>query len=189
MGRTRISEEESRRSGVMARVKAGELKQVEAAAMLNLSYRQTKRMYQRYLKSGSQGLVHRQAGKVSNRAKSDKIRLQVLELVKEHYSGVPGERFGPTLAAEHLAEDHGIEVDAETLRRWMLAEGLWTKERKRKTYRQRRMRRAHFGELVQMDGSFHAWLEARGPEGCLIKRLPDQYGGRRHQQGAGDDHG
>ena len=173
MGRTRISEEESRRSGVMARVKAGELKQVEAAAMLNLSSRQTKRMYQRYLKSGSQGLVHRQAGKVSNRAKSDKIRLQVLELVKEHYSGVPGERFGPTLAAEHLAEDHGIEVDAETLRRWMLAEGLWTKERKRRAYRQRRMRRAHFGELVQMDGSFHAWLEARGPEGCLINMVDD----------------
>ena len=173
MGRTRISEEESRRSGVMARVKAGELKQVEAAAMLNLSYRQTKRMYQRYLKSGSQGLVHRQAGKVSNRAKSGKLRRQVLELVRKHYGGSAGERFGPTLAAEHLAEDHGIEVDAETLRRWMLAEGLWTKERKRKAYRQRRMRRAHFGELVQMDGSFHAWLEARGPAGCLINVVDD----------------
>ncbi len=173
MGRTRISEEETRRSGVMERVKAGELKQVEAAAILNLSYRQTKRLYQRYVKSGTRGLIHGQAGKASNRAKSGKIRHEILELVKKHYGGGPGERFGPTLAAEHLAEDHGIEVDAETLRRWMLAEGLWTKERKRKAYRQRRMRRAHFGELVQMDGSFHAWLEDRGPEGCLINMVDD----------------
>ena len=173
MGRTRISEEETRRSGVMERVKAGELKQVEAAAILNLSYRQTKRLYQRYVKSGTRGLVHGQAGKASNRAKSGKIRHEILELVKKHYGGGPGERFGPTLASEHLAEDHGIEVDAETLRRWMLAEGLWTKERKRKAYRQRRMRRAHFGELVQMDGSFHAWLEDRGPEGCLINVVDD----------------
>ena len=168
-----MSEKETRRCGVMGRVKAGELKQVEAAAMLSLSYRQMKRLYQRYLKFGSKGLIHGQAGKVSNRAKSGKIRRQVVELVKEHYSGGPGERFGPTLGAEHLSEDHGIEVDAETLRRWMLAEGLWTRERKRKAYRQRRMRRAHFGELVQMDGSFHAWLEDRGPEGCLINMVDD----------------
>ena len=168
-----MSEEETRRCGVMGRVKAGELKQVEAAAMLSLSYRQMNRLYQRYLKFGSKGLIHGQVGKVSNRAKSGKIRRQVVELVKEHYSGGPGERFGPTLGAEHLSEDHGIEVDAETLRRWMLAEGLWTRERKRKAYRQRRMRRAHFGELVQMDGSFHAWLEDRGPEGCLINMVDD----------------
>jgi len=65
---------------------------------------------------------------------------------------------GPTLAAEHLEHDYGLKVDAETLRRWMLTEGLWKRERKRKPYRQRRQRRPHFGELVQMDGSFHDWL-------------------------------
>ena len=66
-----------------------------------------------------------------------------------------------------------LKVDAETLRRWMLAEGLWSRERKRRTHRRRRERKEHFGELVQMDGSFHAWLEERGPEGCLIDMIDD----------------
>jgi len=50
---------------------------------------------------------------------------------------------------------------------------LWTRERSRKPYRQRRLRRAHFGELVQMDGSFEDWLEQRGPRGCLIHMVDD----------------
>jgi len=168
-----MSEEEVRRAGVLKRVKSGELKQVEAAEMLGLSYRQAKRLYRRYLTEGAKGLVHRSAGRPSNRGRPEKERRQILGLVRKHYSGGPGERFGPTLAAEHLEEDHGITVDAETLRRWMLAEGLWTRERKRKAYRQRRVRRAHFGELVQMDGSFEAWLEERGPRGCLIHMVDD----------------
>ncbi|PYU10988.1 MAG: ISNCY family transposase [Acidobacteria bacterium] len=89
------------------------------------------------------------------------------------YGGAVGERFGPTLAAEHLASEDGLQIDAETLRRWMLAEGLWSRERKRRRHRQRRERKEHFGELVQMDGSFHAWLEERGPEGCLIDMVDD----------------
>ena len=168
-----MSEEEVRRAGVLKRVKAGELRQVEAAEVLGLSYRQVKRIYQRFVGEGTNGLVHRSAGKPSNRARPAKERQQILKLVKKRYSGAPGERFGPTLAAEHLEEDYGLVVDAETLRRWMLAEGLWTRERKRKPYRQRRVRRAHCGELVQMDGSFEAWLEERGPRGCLIHMVDD----------------
>jgi hypothetical protein len=121
----------------------------------------------------AKGLVHRSAGKRSNRARPAKERQQILRLVKKHYSGAPGERFGPTLAAEHLQADHDIGIDAETLRRWMLAEGLWSRERQRKPYRQRRARRPHFGELVQMDGSFEDWLEERGPRGCLIHMVDD----------------
>jgi transposase len=168
-----MSDEEVRRAGVLKRVKAGELTQVEAAEMLGLSYRQVKRLYRRFFVGGAKALVHRSAGKPSNRARPAAERKRVLLLVRKHYSGKPGERFGPTLAAEHLQEDHGIPVDAETLRRWMLADGLWTRERKRKPYRQRRERRAHFGELVQMDGSFEAWLEDRGPRGCLIHMVDD----------------
>jgi len=122
-----MSEQETRRAGVLERVKAGELKQIVAAA---------------------------------------------LRIIAEHYQG-PGEPFGPTLAAEHLAQDHGLKIDAETLRRWMLTEGLWKRGRKRKPYRQRRPRRAHFGELVQMDGSFEDWLEGRGPRGCWIDMVDD----------------
>jgi hypothetical protein len=96
-----------------------------------------------------------------------------MKLVREKYGAGEGERFGPTLAAEHLASEDGIRMDAETLRRWMLQEGLWSRRRKRKPYRQRRERRRHFGELVQMDGSFHEWLEDRGPDGCMMNMTDD----------------
>lgn len=168
-----MSEEEVRRAGVLKRVRTNELTQVEAAEMLGLSYRQVKRLYGRYLTGGAKGLVHLSAGRPSNRARPTQERKRILTLVRKHYGGGPGARFGPTLAAEHLQEDHGLTVDSETLRRWMLAEGLWTRERKRKPYRQRRERRAHCGELVQMDGSFEAWLEDRGPRGCLIHMVDD----------------
>jgi len=167
-----MSEKEVRRGGVLARVEAGEVTQVEAAAILGLSYRQTKRLWKQYQQGGAAGLVHGNAGRASNRAIDAKVRRRALKLVRKNYQG-PGAAFGPTLAAEHLREDHGIAVDAETLRRWMLAEGLWQRERKRKAYRQRRKRRAHFGELVQMDGSFEAWFEERGPRGCLVSMVDD----------------
>jgi hypothetical protein len=96
-----------------------------------------------------------------------------MKLVREKYGEGEGERFGPTLAAEHLASEDGVRMDAETLRRWMLAEGLWSRRRKRKPYRQRRERRRHFGELVQMDGSFHDWLEQRGADGCMMNMTDD----------------
>ena len=96
--------------------------------------------------------------------------------MREHYSGEPGERFGPTLAAEHLAADHGIEVARETLRGWMLAAGLWSRVRKRKPHRTRRQRRAHFVELIQLDGSHHGWLEGRAPKGCLMNFVDDATG-------------
>lgn len=171
-----MNDRETRRSGVLDRVKSENLTQVEAAEILGLSYRQTKRLYRRFLKLGAAGLVHGQVGKRSNHAKAARFRRRVLALVRKHYSGEPGERFGPTLAAEHLAEDHGLAVDAETLRRWMLEEGLWSRARKRQPCRQRRLRRAHFGELVQMDGSFEDWLEERGPRGCLIHMVDDATG-------------
>jgi hypothetical protein len=102
-----------------------------------------------------------------------KVLQLVRQLVREKYGGAVGERFGPTLAAEHLQSEDGWKVYAETLRRWMLAEGLWSRERKGRRHRQRRLRKEHFGELVQMDGSFHAWLEDRGPQGCLIDLVDD----------------
>jgi hypothetical protein len=72
-----------------------------------------------------------------------------------------------------LESEDGLKVDAETLRRWMLGEGIWSRARRRRSHRRRRERKEHFGELVQMDGSFHCWLEKRGPEGCLIDMVDD----------------
>jgi hypothetical protein len=168
-----MSSRELERVEVMGRVGSGELKLSDAAVMLELSYRQTKRLWRRYRRVGSKGLKHGNAGGASNRSKPLKLRRRVLNLIKQKYSGSEEERFGPTLAAEHLAEEDGIVMDHETLRRWMLAERLWSRQRKRKKHCQRRERKSHFGELVQLDGSFHDWLEERGPRGCLMDMVDD----------------
>ena len=126
-----------------------------------------------YQQGGGAGLKHGHAGRPSNRAKPEKFRRKVWGLVGKKYSGSEEERFGPRLAAEHLAEEDGLVIDAETLRGWMLQAGLWARQRKRKAFRKRRERKPHFGELVQLDGSFHAWLEGRGPEGCLMDMVED----------------
>jgi len=107
-----------------------------------------------------------------------------LALVREKYSGPGDVRFGPTLAAEHLASEDGLTVDHETLRRWMLAAGLWSRARKPSPHRRRRERKAHFGELVQMDGSFHEWLEGRGPASCLLTLVDDATGTTHGRFGA-----
>src|SRR6266849_5330467 len=168
-----MSKRELRRVGVLARVASEELKLVDAAKILSLSYRQAKRIWRRYEKEGAEGLKHRSGGRRSNRAKPKKFRARVMRLLRKKYSGAVGERFGPTLASEHLASEDNLEVHAETLRRWMLAEGLWSRARKRKQHRERREAKEHFGELVQMDGSFHKWFEDRGPEGCLMNLVDD----------------
>ena len=168
-----MSKRELARAGVLARVKGGDLRVVDAAVLMRLSYRQGKRLWKRYREEKAAGLKHRSAGRRSNRAYAEKFRSQVLGLVREKYGGGVGERFGPTLAAEHLASEDKLQVDAETLRRWMLAEGLWSRERRRKGHRRRRERKEHFGEMVQMDGSFHPWLEERGPKGCLMDLADD----------------
>src|SRR5262249_14091194 len=168
-----MSKGELRRVEVLARVRSRQLRVVDAARLMRVSYRQAKRLWKRYREEGASGVQHRSAGQPSNHAHDAKFRRKVLQLVREKYSGAVGERFGPTLAAEHLASEDGLGVDAETLRRWMLAEGLWSRERKRRRHRRRRERKEHFGEMVQMDGSFHAWLEERGPEGCLIDMVDD----------------
>ena len=171
-----MSSKEMRRAGVLERVKNGELKLGNAAVMMGISYRQSKRMAKRYREGGAKGLQHRGAGRESNRRKPKKFRERVLRLVGKKYSGEEGERFGPTLAAEHLASDDHVEVNVQTLRRWMLSEGLWSRARKRRKHRKRRERKEHVGELVQMDGSFHDWLEDRGPRGCLMNMVDDASG-------------
>jgi transposase len=143
---------------------------------MEVSYRQAKRLYRRYRAEGAKGLKHRSAGRASNRATAGRTQRRVLALIREKYSGGVDERFGPTLAAEHLASEDGITIDHETLRRWMLAAGLWSRARKRSPHRRRRARMAHFGELVQLDGSFHPWFEDRGPQSCLLTLVDDATG-------------
>jgi len=168
-----MSDGELRRATVLAQVKSKAWTLVEAAERMGLSYRQTKRLWRRYQAKGAKGLVHGNAGRSSNRAQPKKVRRKVMGLIRAKYWGVVGERFGPTLAAEHLASEDSIELSPTTVRRWMLAEGLWSRERKTREHRKRRDRREHFGDLVQLDGSFHEWLEKRGPRGCLMNLVDD----------------
>jgi transposase len=171
-----MSARELRRVAVLARVKAGTLSLGSAATLMGVSYRQAKRLWRRYRASGGQALQHRNTGRPSNRARPPAERRRVLALVRRKYGGEAGARFGPTLAAEHLATDDGVHVHRETLRRWMLAAGLWQRRRKRAVHRRRRPRMAHRGELVQLDGSFHRWFEDRGPAACLLTLVDDATG-------------
>lgn len=171
-----MSTRELTRVEVMSRVKAGSLSVRSAATVLGVSYRQAKRLARRYRAEGAKGLKHRSAGGPSNHARPTAERERAVALVREKYSGSVDVRFGPTLAAEHLASEDGLTVHPDTLRRWLLAEGLWSRARKRSPHRARRERKAHFGELVQLDGSFHLWYEDRGPRGCLMNLVDDATG-------------
>ena len=133
-----MSEREMRRAAVLAQVKSGAWTLVQGAERMELSYRQAKRLWKRYQSKGATGLVHGSAGRSSNRAKPKQVRRKVVGLIRQKYSGEVGARFGPTLAAEHLASEDQIELSATTVRRWMLAEGLWSRERKVRQHRQRR---------------------------------------------------
>ena len=126
-----MSARELTRVEVLSRVKAGTLSLSSAATLLAVSYRQAKRLARRYRADGAKGLKHRGAGGASNHARPTAERERVLALVREKYSGPIDVRFGPTLAAEHLASEDGVTVHHDTLRRWMLAEGLWSQARKR----------------------------------------------------------
>ena len=168
-----MSEREMRRAAVLAQVKSGAWTLVEAGERMEVSYRQAKRLWKRYEQKAAAGLVHGNAGRESNRSKPKKVRKRVVRLIGQKYSGEVGERFGPTLAAEHLSSEDQIELSVTTVRRWMMEEGLWSRARRTRQHRKRRERREHFGELVQLDGSFHEWLEGRGPRGCLMNLVDD----------------
>lgn len=168
MRRTALSKRELTRSGILARVKADDLRLKDAAELMRVSYRQAKRLWKRYQAGGAAALKHGNAGSRSHRARPVKQRQKILKRVREKYGG-----FGPTLAAEHLASEDKLQVHAETLRRWMLEEGLWKRARKAQAHRKRRDRKPHFGELVQMDGSFHDWYQKRAGKACLMNMVDD----------------
>lgn len=162
-----MSRKERERLKVFARVKRKELTLKEASELSGLSYRHCCRAYKRYQKEGDRSLVHRSRGRRSNRGHDPGVKSAVLARYQEQYPD-----FGPTLAAEKLAGE-GYQVHHETLRRWLLTAGLWQRRRKRDKHRSWRERRAHFGELVQLDGSHHQWFEKRADRGCLMRMIDD----------------
>lgn len=144
---------------------------VEAALKLKISYRQAKRVYALFQEKGEAGLVHGLQGRASNNRLEEGLKAQVVEAYRNRYSD-----FGPTLALEKLAEHEGLMLSKESLRQLLIAEGLWMKRKRRKAYHARRAPRERFGELVQFDGSHHAWFEDRGPKCCLMNMVDDATG-------------
>lgn len=165
-----MSKRERRRLEVFSQVKSGKLSLGTASELLGVSYRQVKRLWARYQSAGDAGLVHGLRGRKSNRQGNEKLRKKVLARYQKEYGD-----YGPTLAAESLAEE-GLVVPVQTLRRWLLAEGLWTRQRRVKAHRRRRERKEHFGELVQMDGSHHDWFEGRREWAVLMVMIDDATG-------------
>src|SRR5467141_5301285 len=114
-----MSKRELGRVEVLARVRSKQLRVVDAGRLVEVSYRQAKRLWKRYREEGAAGLQHRSAGRTSNRACDEKFRQQVLRRVRKKYGGAVGERFGPTLAAEHLESEDGLKIHPAPLRRWI----------------------------------------------------------------------
>ena len=162
-----MSQKERARLTVMEQVEERALSIVEASEVLGLSYRQAKRVWGRYQLSGDAGLVHAARGKPGKRAKPAELRARILARYEERYPD-----FGPTLAAEYLAEE-GLKVDHETLRRWLLAKGKPRTRRRRQRHREWRERKPCFGAMVQLDGSHHDWFEGRSPRCVLMVMVDD----------------
>jgi transposase len=165
-----MSGEERQRKALLFAVSEDQLTLKEAAKRLKVSYRQAKRIYRRYKEAGDAGLIHGRRGQVALNAYSVNYREEVLLAYRNRYEG-----FGPTLAVEKLRAE-GFSMSAETLRQWLKAAGLWEIKRKRSRYRKRRLRREGFGELLQLDGSFHHWFGEGHRQTCLMNLVDDATG-------------
>ena len=167
-----MSVKEARRYEVLKRVQTGELGQVQAAQELRLSVRQIKRLCKAVREGGTTTLISKRRGVPSNRKLPTHEKARIVAIVQAQYAD-----FGPTLAGEYLRKHHGLAASTETLRGWMVGPGLWqAKTRRIKHVHSPRPRRSRPGELVQIDGSHHAWFEDRGAVCCLSAFIDDATG-------------
>lgn len=164
-----MSSEEFDRASVIKDAVEGRLTQRRAADLLSRSERQVRRMVRRYQSEGPGGLIHRARGRPSNRRISQEARLQATALMHEEAY----RDYGPTLLSEALMQLKGIKLSNETVRRLMIAEGVWEPRKAKAHPRQWRERKACFGEMVQMDTSIHDWFESRGETAVLIAIIDD----------------
>ena len=163
-----MNSKERERLKVIHRITNNELTVANPAKSLSMSERQLYRMLKRYRSVGDAGLIHRQRGKPSPRRTAPQIRQQVADLCRQQYRD-----YGATLFAEKLEEYHQIVLSSKTITRILKSEHLYTPSRHRKPHRKKRDRRACIGEMIQFDGSDHAWFEDRGAECCLLVAIDD----------------
>jgi hypothetical protein len=165
----RVSQRELNRLKVMVDLADGRISIDAAAALMGIGRRQVFRLCRAFKSSGPSGLISKKRGRPSNRRRGESFRRTVLDLVRERYPD-----FGPTLAAEKLAERHGLRLGVETLRQWMIEDGIWLRRRDRLAQvQQPRNRRDCLGELMQIDGSEHWWFEDRGRQCTLLVYIDD----------------
>jgi hypothetical protein len=163
-----MSKQEFSRLEVLLRVQSGRLRVADACDLIGLRRRQVFRLLRGLKQDGAPSVLSKRRGKASNHRLPAEVRVLALKLVRERYAD-----FGPTFAAEKLADLHGCSVSRETLRGWMIADGLWIDRRHRlASPHPPRRRRECLGELVQIDGSEHAWFEDRG-ETCTLLAFVD----------------
>jgi len=164
-----MSQKDWDRLKVLHATEKGLLTQRQAGMQLKLSERWVRKLLARLRQEGDRGILHRLRGRASKRRLAEAVRQKVVKLVKREYAD-----FGPTLAAEYLAEQHGVEISKETLRRILMTAGVWKRKRRRvEEVHVWRARRACWGELVQWDTSEHDWLEGRGPKLYLLAMIDD----------------
>ena len=170
MERIAMSQEERDWLELLKRAKDKVVSQRKAAQTMGVSERWVRKLLQRMKSEGDGVVVHGLRGRASNRKIAVETQAQALQILKQP----DWHDFGPTFASEQLAKRHHLEVSDETLRRWMIAEGLWKSRRRRvEQVHCWRPRRSGFGELVQWDTSTHDWLEGRGPVRYLVRLIDD----------------
>ena len=167
-----MSKKELTRLEVMKRLEGRRLRQREAAEILGISPRHIRRLLRSYREHKEKGLISRRRGKPSNNRLKPEIKRQAIDLLHSRYHD-----FSPTLAHEKLTEEHELFLSVESVRQIMILEELWKPRKvRRKAVHQMRLRRACLGELVQIDGSPHAWFEDRGPVCTLLVYIDDATG-------------
>lgn len=166
-----LTKRDAERLRVLHQVMDEKIGQVFAGELLGISDRQVRTLLGRVREEGAKGLVHRSRGRESPRKMAEALEDRIGEIIRSRYPD-----FSPLLASEKLRERHRIEVSREKVRQVMMAKGLWKRRRFRKEAHFWRERRHHLGEMVQMDGSHHDWLEGRGPWMVLMGYVDDATG-------------
>jgi len=164
-----MSIKEIKRCEILKMADEKQITQGEGAKRIGVTKRHFRRLLHNYRRQGAEGIISGHRGKISGNRMSKEKEEKILKRLKEDYQG-----FGPTLASEKLLERDGIKVSKETVRQIMIAAGLHRpKTRKKEKARPLRQRRPRRGELVQIDGSYHAWLEDRAEKACLLLFIDD----------------
>jgi len=173
-----MSQTELTRLDAVKQLEAKSATQVQIAERLGLSVRQVKRLWRGYRSDGPKALLSQRRGRASNHQLAAATKTEALNLIQSRYSD-----FGPTLAHEKLCEVHQMQISLESVRQLMIGADLWRAKRARKFVAQQlRERRERYGELVQIDGSPHAWFEERGPRCTLLVFIDDATGRLNHLQ-------